>query len=456
MIEKIKNSIYELDQKMVNNPSYLLLLSLFNCALLLNYNFVIWKNTISVLAIFFTIINFINPKFWWATVINFGLSFLVLVRHFPRMANHCNIEMMVQIIIFGIIFIKILLPKIKITSQLIQTIFKISIITIYFFTGFHKLNIDFFNPCVSCVNNINERLIGNFIGVEIKLTENWSYFFQICTVFIEIILPFGLLHFKTRTLAAMVLLFFHFWLSVVWYADFSAFALFLVMGAIVNFDEIAINSKLWTALKIYIFFTVFAVVANAACIANGYSLNEKHFTQGLIFNIGLFIFCLVFFQNYVSKPNNFYKKHIPVLSLIVILISFWGLKAYIGLGNSGNLTMFSNLLTEKNRSNHLIINTKNTKIFDFEEDNLLILKLSDSLVKDSLINFKIPVTEFKYLTSKWAKKYPKMQLNATFVYKSDTILIKNLKKSSFNDPKWWYRYINFRKIQVAGANKCYW
>lgn len=449
-------SVVELNKKMLNNPTYLMLLCLFNCAILLNYNFVVWESLIPSLAIFFTILTLFNPKFWWANIVNVGLSLLFLIRHFPRMANHCNIEVIVEMIILGLLFTKIVFPKFRLSGNLIQQIIRISLITIYFFTGFHKLNTDFFNPCVSCVNGINERIIGNFTGIELKLPENWSYFFQICTIFIEIILPFGLLHFKTRKWAAIILLGFHCWLSFVYFADFSGLASFLIIASIIDFENVNINSKLWNALKIYIFFTVFAVIVNAVCIKKGFSMDEKYFVQGTIFNIGWFVFMLVFFKNYSEKQKCFNKKHLPILAFCFLIINFWALKTYIGLGNSANLTMFSNLLTEKSRSNHLIIDTKKTKIFGFEEDNLLVLKIHDSLKKDSIVGYKIPIIEFKYKTKCWLKRYSTTKLNATVVYKNDTIDIPDLKKSEFNDAKWWYKYINFRKIQPEGANKCYW
>jgi hypothetical protein len=118
--------------------------------------------------------------------------------------------------------------------------------------------------------------------------------------------------------------------------------------------------------------------------------------------------------------------------------------------------MFSNLLTEKTRSNHLFIDTKKTKLFDFEEDNILILKLHDTLNRVGLKDFKIPKIEFEVLVKEWTKKYQHTPLNAVLVYKSDTIIIPDLKKSRFNQSKWWWKFVVFRKIQPEGANKCYW
>jgi hypothetical protein len=113
-------------------------------------------------------------------------------------------------------------------------------------------------------------------------------------------------------------------------------------------------------------------------------------------------------------------------------------------------------MTEKSRSNHLLINTQKTKVFNFEEDNLLILKLHDTLKNNKLENYKLPMIEFKYLAGQWSKQYPNVILDAKIVYKNDTIVIDDIRKSKFNSRKWWYKYINFRKIQPENPNKCIW
>jgi hypothetical protein len=443
--------------RLLQNQNFTILLSLFNCAILLNYNMIIWQNPIAITSLLITIITLFNTKIWQLYIINICLSSLVLSFSFPRMANHCNMELVIELVILALIGFKICVPKFKFSNQFIQYAFRISLITIYFFTGFHKLNTDFFNPCVSCVNGINERLINNFTGLNFKLPFQLSYSLQCLTIFIEMILPFGLLWHKSRKWTAIGLLFFHFCLSFVCYADFSGLATFLIIGAILNFEENIVNQKLLSGIKVYIFFTIIAVIINAICLKSGFTLYQRYFYQGLFFNLGWLIFIWIFFKYHTEKQNYFNKKHFPLLFSIVLIISLWSMKTYIGLGNSGNLTMFSNLLTEKTRSNHLIINTAKTKIFDFEEDAVLVLKLEDPIKKDSLVGFKIPLIEFKYLTHQLAVKYPKTEVACTLVYKNDTLNISDLKKSKFNDSKWWwYRFVNFRKIQPQGANKCYW
>ncbi len=454
-----KNSLFlsKLENNLIQNQSYLLMLAVFNVTILMNYHEMIWKNPL-VMGIVFSMVcfTFLNFKLWWASAVTIFISFCIFATSFPRLANHSNLEFFVEIFILGFLIIKWCRPKIYINPNLISFVFRVSVVTIYFYTGFHKLNIDFFTPEVSCVKGINEYAMRSFMGSDYTLSPSLSAFFQYATIFIEILLPLGLFWHKTRKYSAVLMLIFHYYLSLTVFADFSALAAFLVLGCCVNFETKTISETLKKGLKWYVFFALLSVFIKPFLMKFGFKIAQVAFLHGFIFNIGWLIFFYLFFKNRSEKRYVYDRKHTAILVSFVLLISIWSMKSYVGLGNSANLTMFSNLLTEKSRSNHLLIDTKNTKIFDFEEDNLLILKLHDTLKKEKLEGFKLPVIEFKYAAKRWANKYPDLKINATLVYQNDTIRIDDLKKTKFIETKWWYHYIFFRKIQPEGPNPCYW
>ena len=448
--------ISKLECDLVKNPNYMLLLGVFNCALLLNFHLLIWQNTTLMVLIFCTVgLTFLSYKWWWATIINVLLSFVYFAIKFPRLANHANLEFFIEIIILGLLTYKILNPKFKIAPNVLSAVFRVSVVTIYFYTGFHKLNTDYFNPCVSCVNGINEYIFKNFTGIKLTLPEQFSYLFAYSSIIVEVLLPFGLLWHKTRKWTAILLLFFHFYLNFAVYADFSALAGFLILGCLIDFEAKTIPKNVIHAFRFYVLFTMLSIFANYIVLKFQFKISSRGFIHGLVFNIGWLIFFFTYFKNFQANALRFHKRPVLLLSTCFALISFWTLKTYIGLGNAGNFTMFSNLLTEKSRSNHLIIDTNKTKFFDFEEDNVLILKLPDTLKNSKLENYRLPLIEFKYKTTEWCKKYD-FKLQCTLVYKNDTLTIPDLKKSAFNEKKWWYKYIMFRKIQTDGPNECYW
>ena len=269
------------------------------------------------------------------------------------------------------------------------------------------------------------------------------------------ILPFGLLFNKTRKYSAIVLLIFHFYLSLSVFADFSSIALFLIVGSLLDFNKKLEFKKLNNSIKIYLVFVITSVFSSIFMQRFNVDLYKISFYKGVIYNIGFGIVLFAILKNYHSRKyvyNFFYNRFIIPL---IVIVSFWTLKTYIGLGNAGNLTMFSNLVTEKQNNNHLIIDTKKFKIFDFEEDNVEIIYLKNLNIKEDFVGYKIPVVEFKYLVHYWDKNYNDV-VPCKLIYKGKKIEIKDLRKSQFNNCKWWYKYLFFRKIQINGPNKCRW
>lgn len=457
MLQKIIFLLQKFEINGISNPKYLFFLAFFNVSLLMDYSEIVWIHPfLFSLTCFFVLLSSFNFKLWWTSVLMLIINFYFFAFKVPRAPNHTNIEFGISLVILGLCFFKLIGKNLKLSPDFFTQIFRITLITVYFYTGFNKLNTDFFNPCVSCVNDVNVATLENLTGLHYPISDSISVFFQYATLFIEMILPFGLLFSRTRKWTAIALLFFHFYLAFTVYADFSALASFLILGCIFDFKNEKINQNTIVKFQWYAFFIFLATLMRMIFEVFKFDLRYIYFVHGCFFNLGLLIFYFSYFKNYQNSPTKFERRYIPTYAFCVLLISFWTLKSYIGLGNSANLTMFSNLMTEKSRSNHLLIDTKKTKIFDFEEENLLILKLHDTLKNNKLENYKLPVIEFKYLVGQWSKQYPNVILDAKIVYKNDTIVIDDLRKSKFNSRKWWYKYINFRKIQPENPNKCIW
>jgi len=179
------------------------------------------------------------------------------------------------------------------------------------------------------------------------------------------------------------------------------------------------------------------------------------FFQGVLYNIGFLYFVIIYFKNYTSKKYHYQKNYNFYLVPTAILISLWTLKTYVGLGNTGNLTMFSNLVTEKSKSNHFLIDTRKTKIFDFEEDYVEIITLNNTNASENFVGYRIPVVEFKFMIQNSIENSNK-PLPCALKYKNKILQFDDLKKSEFSTAKWWYKYLSFRNIQINGPNKCRW
>ncbi|MGK4566043.1 hypothetical protein [Flavobacterium sp. 3HN19-14] len=457
-MQKIYPLLFKPEDPLIRNPNYLLLLAVFNAALLMNFHDqVLNRKVITIAVLLMVIFNLINYRLWWAGVVTIFISSYIFTPRFPRIPNHCNIEVLLYPLILGLLYYKLLNRKFSIPPHLVNALFRITLVTVYFYTGFHKLNTAFMDTEVSCVNSINETVVLNFSGVDYEFPHYVSTISQFATLFLEMILPFGLLFHTTRKWTAIIFLAFHFYLSFTVFAAFGAFAAFMILGCLLDFSSFEMKESTVKAFRIYLSFILCGFFTKFCLIRYGANVYTISFINGSIFNIGYAIFFYFIIKNYPQKQiGNIPLRQKWILATVVVLISCWTLKSYIGLGNAANLTMYSNLVTEKSRSNHLFIDTKKTKVFNFEEDNLLVVELPEPLKKHKFEGYKLPLIEFRFLSSQWCEKYHDIKLPCRIVYKNDTIAIDDLHKSEFSKSEWWYKYVYFRKIQPEGANKCYW
>ena len=437
-------------------PSYLVLAALLNGAIVMNFHKLIYRNPILMcVLLFFLLVSIIDIKKWWATVINCLLCIIIQVNAFPRIGNHSSLLLITSLVISVLIMIKLSGFRFKINTNFISFLFRTFVVTIYFYTGFHKLNTDYFNTCVSCVNDINDYTLSNILNTPFKTTNGLSTFFQWSALIIECIVPFGILHHKSRKIAILILLCFHSYLSLSVFADFSATALFLLLGCAIDLNKKEISSKTIFYLKIYLIAILVAILSFSLLKLTSVNPFKNRFIQGVLFNIGFVLFAFHYIKTIDFPRFHFNRTYFAPLLVCSFLISIWTLKTYIGLGNAGNLTMFSNLVTEKSMSNHLLIDTNKTKLFDFEEDNVYIISLNNPYIKEDFNGYKLPVVEFRFLVNYWNRKY-KTPMPCTLIYKGKKIVYSDIRNSPFKESKWWYKYLSFRKIQTTAPNRCRW
>ncbi len=429
---------------------YYYLFTFFVVALLMGYGSNSWTYPALVIALIFALLQLLfKHKFWLISFFIASIAVLLYGFSFPRMANHGNLELFIGL--FLICFLLLKYKDIKNNSLSVKNItwfFRFSLLSIYFLAGFHKLNSGFFSTNGSCSVLINQGIF----STETLTNSTIALVFQVGTVIIEMLVPFGILFSKTRKIAALILFCFHIYLTFVGFSNFSSLAGFLLLGSLLSLEKLK--------QKHLIIYTISAVIA----VITGFFLRSYTtlsfysiaFISGSIYNIGW----VYFFYSLVKGIKNENKK-LQFLWQFIIPVFFaflWASQAYLGLSNTGNLTMFSNLVTESERSNHFLIDTKKIKLFSFEDDHVTILKLPDFCLWngiEKLEGYDLPLIEFKTQVNFWETKY-KAKLPATLVYKEDTLQIDDLKNSSFSSAKWWYKYLHYRKIPRKGQNECLW
>ncbi len=432
-------------------PGILILLCLFNCALLLhlgNSNWFYYKTT--SLIVVMAGLQLLNYKMWWPTAVSIAACIAVFAVKVPRLANHFNLEIIIGFIILAFLLYRHMGFKTRITPHTLTLTMRCLLVTIYFIAGFHKLNSGFFSTGGSCASFINLIMFGQGTIMPPALTRT----FQVATIVTEMMLPFGLLHYKLRRPTALLLVVFHIYLALCGFANFSAFAALMLFGAVANLSSPNVD-VLVKNLKRYMLCCIGAALVALLYRYFPHHIKVLEIMRGIVFSIGfaLLFKTLLYKMPVVKRVHGNYL--IPVLAVAVLTL--YSMQGYFGLGTARNLNMYSNLITEKSRNNHYLIDTGKTKIWDFEEDLVTIITLPKGAKLANGVpieQYDLPMIEFRRNAKRWAASDP--NASCTIVYRNERIYIPNLKKSSYSKTEWWHRFLFYRPVPKKGTNPCEW
>lgn len=448
-------------QRNRDNDAVLILLSLFTCALLIHTGTGHWtdKKTPAFIAVIAGL-QFLNFRLWWLSLLA-AFAFIITRAHeFPRLANHANIELILSLLLILAAIAQFCALRLKISAHTISLSFRYLLVAPYVIAGFHKLNSGFFDMEGTCCSHVNRNLNPILFGEGFALSPTLLRVSQALTIVFEMIVPLGLLSYRSRKMTVVLLAGFHFYLSLCGFTNFSAFAGFLLVASTLHLSQgQEVSQRFLSCLKMY---QLCAIAAASATFLLPLAITAETlnplmgFIVGCIFNVGwVFLFAGFIPLLFPQKERKAFKA-VPVI--VVILITFWGMQGYLGLSAAGNLTMYSNLLTEKSRNNHYLIDTGQTKIWEFEEDYVTVIELSDDYRWEGvkkLRGYDLPLIEFRKQAKDWLSD-SKSPISCKLLYKGHLIRIDDLEKSGFSKPEWWYRFIVYRPIPQKGSNECMW
>ncbi len=330
---------------------------------------------------------------------------------------------------------------------------------IYFCAGFHKLNADFFDPTVSCANEFLHRVL----NPELIRTLSQSA--------IAVIVPAAavvwelsamiFLHMRRTQIGFIVVsAVLHGVLSLYHFADFGSLMLALFFLWIPPATRKPFAS---TSAK-----TAFASMALAAFV-----LPTKVFSflgtdvAFLLVGVCLLVaFAIVGVQSISFKPIESTCAGVRVwcspkqLILPLLLIAF-SASPYFGLRTSGNLTMFSNLKTEGQVSNHWLLPSNPLKMFSLQEDQVKFVQIDPKHGTERRVwlkDFALPATELYKKAQSWNDQG--ISVAATYWYRGELLQTDDLAA----DQRWQTdkylqvhaKWLDFRMIQSEGPNQCRW
>ena len=269
----------------------------------------------------------------------------------------------------------------------------------------------------------------------------------------------------------------HVSLGLIGFVDFSSLAFVLLFAFIPErqLNLLEANSSLTIGNRHihrahgYFLILVLGSVLTGIHYRLGLEIGDIVFLNGLLLAIAVLVLMWPVVNNLVSS-NRITWAGVPIwnsqtpkfLFLFLLLIALHGITPYLGLRTAGNFSMFSNLRTEGNRSNHLILGDNPLKIWGYQEDVVEVLEFDDEYLDraynlDSLERYTLPVVELKKLIYQWTQASRSVPIY--FVYNG----ILHSSQDIVNDPNWatterdWQMYLmDFRVIQPAGPNQCRW
>ena len=192
--------------------------------------------------------------------------------------------------------------------------------------------------------------------------------------------------------------------------------------------------------------------------------------QGIFFNGGVLLLLWPLLAGLLRGTRSWRWRGVSVfdrrtpkfLYLVPLLLVLFGMTSHFGLRTAGNFSMFSNLRTEGETSNHILFGSNPLKIWGYQEDVVAVLEIDDDKARTGhhymrLEGKQLPVVEFRKLIDTWAREG--MVVPIVFEYQGQVHASDNIAA----DPAWrpdgwdWEMILmDFRVIQPEGPNRCRW
>jgi uncharacterized membrane protein SirB2 len=260
---------------------------------------------------------------------------------------------------------------------------RMALIALYFFVVFHKLNADFFDPVVSCGVTFYAAQLARLPFLPASpLFHTGSIY---ATIAIEAAIPLMLCVARTRNLAILLGMLFHYVVAmnpISGFYNFSAmlFAMFSLFAPRSLTDEPMMESRPFRIGAIGVAVVSFAIAVLVRIVPRAALRGIDPFLVVWdVYGAAL----IVTFARHVwrhraapSQPAAVFAM--PRLTLVVVPLAVFlnGIMPYLGLKTETSWAMFSNLRTEGDRSNHWVL-PASTQAFDFQRDLVRITGSSD-------------------------------------------------------------------------------
>lgn len=377
---------------------------------------------------------------------------------FPNLANHSNLSFFLFLLLTVITSYNLKNRSADTVFPLIKTLRLFALIT-YFFAAFHKFNIDFFNPEVSCAND----KMGEYLDLLPDFLNSSKVYLRrllpLVGFFTEAIIPLFLFIPRWRFFGVLFQCGLHFLLAPLGFIDFSSLALVLswsFVNPLASANEASLEKQLqllgWSCVALVIGLGLF----------RWYPQNEEYsFFEGVAFAA---IFAPFVFKTILPKidlaPITWPRPWL--LKMAALLLFVYGFSNYLGLRTAGTFSMFSNIQTEGRTSNHLLLFANPFKVFPYQDDLVEIVSVSENIRgfyrKMPQPEQVIPRIEFSRMLD-ILREQGRQNAALEVIYAGQTRTTQNAASDPdfyLPAPAWQKKLFKFRAVLKEGPQICAW
>lgn len=407
---------------------------------------------------------------------------------------------------------------------LVRPILQVTLILVYFLAGFHKLNADFVNPDVSCVRSTLQSLWtmvrGRVVGVPtvallvvgtgavayglfrgsplrrqlprlgvaalavtllvvvalsaptggaLSPTSPWVVLPMVALIILWEVVGGPMLAVPALQLPVMVFSWaMHASLALINFVDFGSLALALLFTFVPPAYQELVGERVRVPLIRRL--VPRPILYFALCVVVGLVNARSRVGAGLLFNGAALILLWPMLAAFLGRRPRPAWPGVPLASPLTprwlfvfpVLLVLHASTSYVGLRTAGNFSMFSNLRTEGERSNHFLLARNPLKVWGYQEDAVRFLQIDDRQANigyqyQRLQGQSLPVVEFRKLVYLWTRAGRTVPMTIEYqgaVYSTADIVHEPAWRTMRRD--WEMRLLDFRSIQSDAPNRCRW
>lgn len=335
---------------------------------------------------------------------------------------------------------------------------RIAYLLLFGFAFLHKLNRDFLDPSVSCAVVLADTLLA---GHGLPSLAPWLREPVVAAVLLtEVLIPIGLLWTRTRSWAVILALLFHLSLAQSRSTPLYSFAaetlalLFLFTPP----DFTPAISRTLTWLRGLLEPRIVRISGTLAAGVAVFCLFDAD-TRRLLWNMWALLLVAVFVICWRDCRGSFriegaFRVRPRVLWIFLVFLALNAFSPYLGLKTQTSFSMYSNLRTENDRTNHLILGRLDLTSW---QDDLVQIIHSDLPALAQARDDDVLLTYFEF-----RREAGTADRDFRVEYRRGgelrTLAVRDGMASDLaaaNPPAWWLRkIIRFRPVQREGPTRC--